>query len=205
MSYARAFITPDDMKGILKKSDFDDKDKKLLDDDIIPGVSNAIEKNLHRKILSLADLTEYYTGSGNEILQLDEYPIIAITSVHDRRGHSTYTANDYDYAVVDGTDFITHNDLGQLRYLNGSWYSSYRYYKVIYSAGYALSDLPQEIILAAKMWAAILYQKVQSQLHGVDVHVVGDESFSYDFSTIPKQVEGLIKPYRRMAGGAGKC
>ena len=192
------------MKAILRKNRITEEDIRLLDDDIIPGVSSAIEKYCGRQLLSIADLTEYYTGSGERVLQLAQYPIISVTSVNDRRNHTTYTASDYDNTLTEGVDFLVMSGPGQLHYLDGGWYKVYRYYQVVYSAGYIKANLPQDILMATKLWCAIIYSQVQSEVLGVDTHIIGDESLTYDYSAIPRKVANLLKPYKRIYGGTDK-
>lgn len=199
---SRLLLGADDMKGILNKSTLQTQDESLLDDHLIPGVSGAVEKYLNRKILSSEALTEYYNGDGSTTLQLKEWPIITVTSVHDKRNNPTgWGAAHYDYALTENTDFIKNADTGQLIHVNGDWIkSTVYYYKVIYTAGYTLATIPPDLLLGIKTWIAILFQKTMSSLHGVNTHVLGDEAKTYDLTTIPKQVIGLIKPYRRLYG-----
>lgn len=198
----RSLLKSKDMKGILNKDTLQTEERSLLEDHLIPGVSGAVEKYLGRKILSLEAMTEYYNGDNTPTLQLKQWPIISITSVHDKRNNSEgWEASDYDYALTEYTDFIVLTDEGQLRHVDGWWIDSSPYfYKVIYTAGYALADIPPDLLLGVKTWIAILFQKVESNLHGVDTHVMGDEAFTYDVATIPKQVIELLKPYRRLYG-----
>ena len=129
MAYDRPLIIADDMKGILNKDTLQPADEKLLKDHLIPGVSGAIEKYLNRNILSKASLTEYYNGDDSTILQLREWPIIAVTSVHDKRNNATgWEASDYDYELTENTDFIKDVNTGQLLHVNGYWVKSNIYY-----------------------------------------------------------------------------
>jgi len=199
---SRLLLTSDDMKGILNKDTLQSDERSLLEDHLIHGVSAAIEKYLNRKILSSAALTEYYNGNNTPILQLKQWPIISVTSVHDKRNNSEgWEASDYDFELTENTDFIKDSDAGQLIHVNGWWVDSSPYfYKVIYTAGYTLANIPADLLLGIKTWIAVIFQRVQSKLHGVDTHVFGDEAFTYDQSTIPKQVIELLKPYRRLYG-----
>jgi len=198
----RLLLDSDDMKGILNKDTLQANEKTLLKNHLIPGVSAAVEKYLNRKILSLAAMTEYYNGDNSTILQLREWPIISVTSVHDKRNNPTgWEATDYDYTLTENTDFIKDADKGWLIHVNGYWVkSNVYYYKVIYTAGYTLATIPPDLLLAIKQWIAILFQKVESNLHGVTTHIMGDEVNTYDMATIPKQVIEWLKPYRRLYG-----
>jgi hypothetical protein len=203
MSYQRSLLVVDDIKGVLHKDTLTTKETKLLEDELIPGVSAAIEKYLNRKILSPSTaLTEYYNGDNSPVLQLREWPILSVTSVDDKRNNPTgWEPADYDFSIVENTDFIQIADRGQLRYVNGWWIDSPPYfYKVIYKAGYAIANIPPDLLLGVKKWIAVLFQKTVNKLHGVEQHIVGDEVFNYDLSTIPKEIIGLIKPYRRLYG-----
>jgi hypothetical protein len=200
MAYARPLIDGKDVQAILGKDRLDSDDKNLIEDHLIPGVSKAIETYCGRNILDKAALTEYYSGDGDDTLQLKQWPINSVTSVHYRSGSGWDESSDWATALTANDDFYIESEKGQLIATVSAWSEAKKYYKVIYRAGWAEANIPEDIKTAAKIWTAILFQKVKSKLHGVDVHIVGEESFAYDKGKdgIPKEVKGLIDSYGRV-------
>jgi len=200
MAYARPLIDAKDVQAILQKDSLDTDDKKLIEDHLIPGVSKAIETYCSRNILDDAALTEYYSGDGDDTLQLKQWPINSVTSVHYRSGSGWDESSDWATALTEDTDFYIESEKGQLKATVSAWSEAKKYYKVVYRAGWVEKSMPEDIKTAAKIWVAILFQKAKSKLHGVQVHIIGDESFSYDLGPdgVPKEVKGLIDSYRRV-------
>lgn len=200
MAYSRPLITLNDVRVILAKDGLDSADTTLIEEHLIPGVSKAIESYCGRNIFDQENLTEYHSGDDDDILQLDQWPINSVASVHYRSGSGWNPASDWATELTENDDFYIESSRGQLIATETEWVKSKRYYKIVYRAGYITGNIPEDIKTAAKIWVAILFQKIKSNLHGVQVHIIGDESFSYDFGSdgIPKEVKGLIDSYRRV-------
>ena len=194
----RKLIRLEDMLSILDKEEFNESETNLINQQLIPNVSAAVERFCKRNILDSAALTEYYNGDGTNLLILDQCPVNSITSIKDRQDNPTsYGSDAYDNTLTADEDYIIYDaKAGMLMNPTGSWISSPPYYyQVVYRAGWVISEIPHDIRLAVQSWVAILFQKTTSGVHGVDTHIFGDESLTYDNNAIPKAVKNLLVPY----------
>ncbi len=146
---------------------------KLLD--VAERVTDEIEAFLERQIVTRGSpaITEYHTLGVSEsllglqvanerqgaVLQLGQFPIIAITSVAEGAwAAGTWTAS---YTLT-SSDYTADTAAGRLIRRSGgdttSWASGFDSVKVVYTAGYsATATVPQRIkrvaaALAARMW-----------------------------------------------------
>ena len=114
-------------------------------DDILETIADAAEKEIEAYLgfdLESDDKTEYYDGSGREVLVLDEYPVTAVTTI----------------SYWDGSDWVdlTSDDYNakRIKNLSSVFTDGYTFeegtmnYKVVYTAGY--STIPSDINLAMK-------------------------------------------------------
>jgi hypothetical protein len=115
--------------------------------DLITRVSKYIKVYCERDILS-KDYTEYHNGHGSNYLLLNQYPITAITSIHDDLDRNFDAST-----LIDSDDIIfttgTNEALAGIVYLDGFSFSCGKNnIKVIYTAGYASvpADLEQACI-----------------------------------------------------------
>lgn len=114
-------------------------------DDILTTIAEASEKEIENYLkfdLESETKTEYYDGSGREVLVLDCFPVTSVTTV----------------SYWDGSDWVdlTSSDYNALRIKNQSsiFTDGYTFtkgtmnYKIVYVAGY--STIPSDIQLAMK-------------------------------------------------------
>jgi len=136
-------------------------------EEVINRVSAEIEGHLGRQIVTRGNLTEYHTmradGTAVEASELRtlEWPIIAVTSVHeDTATPRTYGAG---ALLVDGTGYEAVKPKGIIRRIVGSgvlgvWNTGHRAIKVVCSAGYATTAaVPAEIKAVALRYAALVW------------------------------------------------
>ena len=147
-------------------------------EDIANRVSDELEQFLGRQIVTRAPgLTEYHTmrAEGGEVHTADlrtlEWPIIAITSVHeDTATPRTYGAGaaltvDVGYELVPAAGIIRRIEgLGTPR----NWATGHRAIKVVYTAGYASTEtVPARIKGVALRYAALIWAEVKSGSFGM--------------------------------------
>lgn len=117
---------------------------------IISAVSQAIRKEVGCEISAATITGEYASGNGTSLLDLDLWPITAVTSVEDTDGYTYDEGADYDF-VIDEGGF-------HLRRLGDVWAAGVKNYIISYTAGYA--TLPADIKLVcleaiARKWKTV--------------------------------------------------
>jgi len=138
----------------------------------LEAVEATIKKLIDRDIESQS-YTDFYCGTGNKILILNEYPVTAVSevreddggywgSVTDSFGTSTVLTSGVDYSLVlDGRGSTA--GTGRLYRINGVWSSRWEgkrglltagvkpgagNIRVTYTAGYASNAIPKDLQLA---------------------------------------------------------
>jgi len=167
-------------------------DNDTLLERIIAGVQSAFENYCRRPLLlTAAAVTEYYTGSG-PYLQLNRYPIAAITSIKE--------AADFDFtaatALVADSDYrlIRSGKSGVLYSTLGSWDPNPDAIQVVYRGGFVAAGgtvgtgetaLPADLREAAIEQAVFLFQRKDD---------MGLVSVNYQGGAINKQVDMNLLP-----------
>jgi hypothetical protein len=127
-----------------------DKDDVLLTR-LMNSATAAIESYCGRTFAS-ATYTEYQDGTGRNVLNLAQFPIISITSITEGGG-GTLTSGDDPYASPT-PDVITYKEQGQLIRPWIVWLPYHRYYKIVYVAGYA--TIPADLVQACVELGALM-------------------------------------------------
>ena len=102
-----------------------------------------------------SDITEYYDGTGSEVLYLNAYPVASVTSVSYL---SSVSSGVPSYTVYAGTDYYFNPNTGELiRYASedyafgdsdtpfACWPSGHKNLKVVYQGGYTSSTVPGDL------------------------------------------------------------
>lgn len=144
-----ALITLEELNHALGQ-DADSGDYDEAKEEIINRRSSEVLAFLDRRLLT-ASYTEYHTAhKGQDELVLGEWPVTAVTTVHEdaswknvalasRYGASALLTNDTDYIVIKPT--TEPGPFGRLLRLNATWSTVRRAVKVVYTAGYATRAL----------------------------------------------------------------
>jgi len=164
-------------------------DKDDLIDNLINRSYKALEAHIGKAILS-ASYTEYYDGDGQDILILDNYPIISVDSL--------YMDSARDFAadtLIAVADYVIYAKQGTIRLLNDETIFAHgiQNIKITYTAGYAA--IPNDLALACIMHVSHILQKA-----GAEGHLsmsLGGLSKSFDMTQIPLAVKTLLEPYRK--------
>jgi Phage gp6-like head-tail connector protein len=174
-----ALCTIDDLKEYLGETA--SKDDDLLTR-LVNSASAAIETYCHRPFAS-ATYTEYYDGTGKDILTLRHFPIISVTSVMEG-GSNSLTSGEDPYAAA-APDVIIYKEEGQLCRNLLYWISYRRYYKVVYVAGY--TTIPADIAQACIELAALMLKGKEHA--GIQAKTTGVQTTTY--------IQELSEPSRR--------
>lgn len=161
---------------------------------LLPQASLAISNSVKRN-LRLVAYQETYDGGGYSFLRLNNYPIVAITSITDTFTGNVYTANQLVWNS-EGTVRAGFNKpiggfpLGANRFI------------AAYQAGYG--TIPQDLQLATLMYTQFLWRfsqkdpTVNSKKVG-DVQIAYGKSLSGDFTdNIFMPVEAILQRYRQI-------
>ena len=108
--------------------------------DLIGRVSSAFEGYCGRAFVE-ATYTEYYDGNGQSKLFLDNYPVTAITSIHEDADWVWGSAD-----LIDSSDYRILDERGII--YDGIFGTGEQNVKIVYTAGYATlpTDLKQACI-----------------------------------------------------------
>lgn len=171
---------------------------------IIAGLTAVFEREVRRPLLlTAADSTEYYTGDG-PFLQVDRYPVAALTSIK--------VATDYVFtsaeALVADTDYrlLRSGEKGILHRLYMDWEDQPDCIQIVYRGGYCSAGvtpgtgetaLPADLREAAILQSAFLFKRKDD---------IGLSSVSYDGGSISKfsaldllpLVKDILGNYRKL-------
>lgn len=145
-------------------------------------------------------ITEYisYFGDG-QTLYLDNYPIGAITSIHNDQNW------DWDSTTaLDSTFYRKNNERNAIVFISGQLTEGTENIRVIYTAGYGAEGapaIPEDLALATKMlFAQILHDSDHTGLGKGTLHI---EAFSRDETVkfvvadlLPAQVKVILDRYK---------
>jgi uncharacterized phiE125 gp8 family phage protein len=144
--------------------------------------------------LKAATYTEFFDGDGTDEVLLNNYPVVAITSIHD----------DIDRAfgsdtLIDAADYTFYSNknenIGRVRLLNGLAFSpGIQNVKVIYLAGYV--TVPYDAEQACVELVAWHWNKAGTE--GYTAQSLGGKSETYDMRYIPDFIRGQVQKFRKM-------
>lgn len=152
------------------------------------SLASVRAETVTNRVLGAADVTRYYDGNGRDLLDLREYPVNSVTSVH--------VDQDMDFEAEDAvTDYKVLTDLGML-YRSGGWTAGTQNIKVVANVGYSTvpEDLEESVIQLVGYW----HQSTSV------TYLEGDtgtpESYQNQYTgqmDIPFQVHRIWSEYRR--------
>lgn len=179
---AVAVVTRDEAKEFLKKDD--DQDIVVLDA-IINGVCEFIKGFTGRVLPQTTYTAVKYDGSGRSNFWLPNYPVSALTSVHE----------DNVLLTLD-TDYYAYLTTGRLL-RNGVWSATPQGIKATYTAGYAPASMPTDIKLACLIQATDVWQKFQHKSFGEISRSLASQSVTVTEQDVLPLVRTLLNRYRR--------
>lgn len=132
--------------------------------------------------------TEEIVGDGENIILLENRPIVSITSFVDEDG-ATYTEANDDFRVIKKTAILK----------LGFTLTENILYTIIYEAGY--DTIPEDVQLACVKLLGILHQTREEKTWDVKGRSSDAGTVTFKLNEIPKDVMSIIKSYssRRVA------
>lgn len=105
-------------------------------------------------IAAFKAITEYHDGDGiTGFIFTNEFPVTAITSVHDDNVYPHTYASGY---LVSTDDYVWYDD-GRIELVTGCFNKGLKNIKLIYTAGY--SKVPADLEFLATKWSALVYKE----------------------------------------------
>jgi uncharacterized phiE125 gp8 family phage protein len=113
------------------------------DDDLLLELTRAVIKQTENKCnrtFEADEYTEYYDGKYSSELQLNVYPVSALTSVHDDvdRVYGSDT-------LIDSSDLVLYGEEGIIYYDGDVFSDGRKNVKVVYTAGYTVNTIPPDL------------------------------------------------------------
>lgn len=189
-----ALATLTDTKAYLKVT-------VATDDSLLEGLINAcstaIENFCRRSFYTTTYENEYYDGNNTRYLNLNNYPVSAITQVM------------VNGVVIDPSNYIVKNPSGVLARIgpypntftglsmsrfNTVWNRGDYNIQVSYTAGY--DPIPEDLALACKMYVAAIYKADIASYS-----TTFNDGFVFKADAIPTQVKLMLQPYIDTSGG----
>ena len=147
--------------------------------------------NITSRLLAARALTEVYDGRGATVLFARNYPINAITTIHQDEDRAfpvgtLVPAADYVFSTTGPRTITAVNDV--------VWELGIQTIQVIYNAGYATipDDLENAILILVDYW----YKSYDAHRFVVTSVGVDDQRIAYERG-IPKQVLDMVAPYAK--------
>jgi hypothetical protein len=179
---AIAIVTRDEAKEFIKKTT--DENDAILDA-VINGVCEFIRGHTNRYFPVATYTAAKYDGNGRPDFWLPNYPVTALTSVHEN-----------DVLLVSDTDFYSYLDTGRLR-RNGVWTSVPKGVKVTYTAGYAVAAMPTDLKLGRLIQVSDLWSKFLHKSFGEITRSLASQSITVTEQDVLPVVKTLLARYRR--------
>ena len=167
-------------------------------EDLINQSSNFIQEAYLCRNLILQSYTDYYDGIDDVYLRIDNYPITVVASVK----MWEYQAQQEVYTYSPNIEYEVFMDRGMI-YKSSGWNGTIKQWKIAYTAGYTLSNMPSDIKLACMKLSRMLNSQLNSD--GIKSESMGDYSVTYDKNNpvifngiaLPNDIITLLSPYRK--------
>jgi hypothetical protein len=171
---------------------------------LINSASDLINKITDRHILSKAYTDEKYTGARGRYIYLKNYPITAVASVKvwDIFNNIVLTT------LIENIEYQILTDQGGIEVFAGT-YKFNNIYRISYTAGYAIADVPWDLKRATAEIAGMLYRGKGKT--GVQSERIGEYSVAYKDNQapligaipVPPEIWAVLQGYRNYNIQAG--
>lgn len=162
--------------------------------DAVAEASKAVQKYCRKDFARAAYTEQYTTKSQQRTLQLRQYPVNSVTTIHDDPVR-TFGAD----TLIAAADYYVDKEPGIIRF-DLSLSRGNGNVKVVYNAGYDATsdfgDVPDDVKLATKKLVGAIFNKRRSDAQMGDSY--GNESYTYDI-VITKDVAALLEQYMSLA------
>ena len=192
-----ALVTPTELKTY-RGAEGSDEDARLTD--AINRATFWLEGETNRKFITRGSVTEYHSTRGQSTIQLSQWPLISVTSIHE----STASPRAYDSGslLTADTDYVMDAETGQVHRLRSSelspWATGRRAIKVVFDYGYADTDaVPEDLKLLALFVASGIYTESDRKRWGVSSVTDAQGSVTRFLGYLPPDMRAHLEMYRR--------
>ena len=188
---AVALVSLDEMKRYMKIPPPGTDELDVLAD-LINDASAWASSYTGRNFLQ-ANYTEFYDGDGSNMLILNNYPVVSLTSINDDPARVFGASSNIDISI----QVQIRKDSGVVRLWTYAFNQGSGNVKVVYSAGYPLASVPYDLRLAVKKIVADQYRHGFSAGHvGIKAENIGDKSITFSEEAMPKDAKDILDGYR---------
>lgn len=160
----------------------------------IDAIETHIKNRVGRDVLKSASVTEYHNGDGRTAyFHTDEFPVTAVTSVHDDTDYPHTYAAGY---LVDADDYEWYEH-GLVELVTGTFNKGLKNIKIIYTAGYA--TIPKDLERLATEWTVLAF-KGKDKL-GVNSQSAMDGSQTFFDRFLTPDLLAILHSYEDRASG----
>ena len=164
---------------------------KTTDDVVLYRIvqrADAYVKTECRRNFESAERTEYYDGTYENVINANEYPITAISTIHDD------TTRTFDSTtLVASTDYTFDATSGQI-FFDGHFLSvGVRNVKIKYTGGYTTATMPYDLKKAVINIASADYIESQGALNAIQA-----VEYVYKPDLLRKDAMKILKYYKRV-------
>jgi len=156
---------------------------------ILNAASGYCERYCRRTFASATYTNELYDGSGRDVLLLNHFPIITLTSVSEYGTALTVGVN-----PTDGADVFPDKPRGAIIRPDARFIACRMYYDVTYDAGYA--SVPDEVVQSCIDVASIMVR--EKDRIGLGSKSAGQQTTSY-IREIPEMSRQTLDLYRNFS------
>jgi hypothetical protein len=160
-----------------------------------------LERILNRQVVSRGSLTEYHSlpwRPYRSTIRLTQFPILSVTSIHESQSDPRVYGADELLTVE--TDYQFVRDTAEVHRICGSelsvWKPGRKTVKVVYAAGWAQADVPDDLVQLACFVAVGIVK--ESSLGRWGVSAATDDAGNYQrfLGYLPPDMERVVNEYR---------
>ena len=186
--------------ALITKAELDVFLQTTLDSDyanlLINSASDRIEKFCNRKFILATYTDEAYDGNGKCDLYLKNFPIVAITAFKEWDSYN----NVVSYTFAEHTEYIVYKIEGYI-HIRGRLGNGKDIYRVTYSAGYAIADVPYDLKKACADLCS--FYNINKDKIGIQSESIGQYSYQLANKTdgferfgMPPEIGRTLNHYR---------
>ena len=168
---------------------------------LLNRATSMIERTIVGRVLEEQQVVQYFNGSGDRILNLQDGPLVSVASValvtYDSTG-SIATTDAVNAGLYFGVGLRTRNwKLPGYLQTNGawSWATGDQNYQVTYTIGYTTGSIPEELEMATIMAATFWWNKRKDA--GTTSRDVGDGSIQFKTEKdLVSELHSMLEGYK---------
>lgn len=165
---------------------------QLYLEQLINTSSQNIE-NYCGRIFITATYTEYIDGRATENIAVQNYPITAITSL----GQWDFQSQAVVWTLTENTDYSAKYDSGII-YKYSTWDAPilHKAWKIVYTAGYTTTNLPDDLKQCCIDLCKIIYNKRNKE--GYVSETSGGLTLNLTTADIPANIKSMLNYYKKL-------